>query len=345
MRQRSFIVVAVAVAVLVLGAVGVYAYDKTRDDLIAKGVTAGGVDLSGLHPQAAREKLQRELANPLRKPLYVKYAGTRYKLSARKAAVHVDVDTMVEHALAESRKGNVVSRTTRAITGGSVHASVPMAITYSKPAVRRFAAKVKGKVDRDARDANIDVTGGEVVKVDSQAGRKLDAGTLQRQIGTELVQATADHRVKPVVHKVDPKVTTEELAKRYPRVITINRGAFKLTLYHDLKPVKTYTIAVGRQGLETPAGRYDIQDKQVNPSWHVPNSAWAGDLAGKVIPPGPQDPIKARWMGIAGGAGIHGTDEVGSLGSAASHGCIRMAIPDVEALFDKVEVGDAVFIA
>jgi lipoprotein-anchoring transpeptidase ErfK/SrfK len=148
-----------------------------------------------------------------------------------------------------------------------------------------------------------------------------------------------------VVDKVQPKVTTKELAKRYPRVITINRGAFKLTLYHDLKPVKTYTIAVGRQGLETPAGRYNIQDKQINPSWHVPNSAWAGDLAGKVIPPGPQDPIKARWMGIAGGAGIHGTDDVGSLGSAASHGCIRMAIPDVEALFDKVEVGDPVFIA
>jgi lipoprotein-anchoring transpeptidase ErfK/SrfK len=50
-------------------------------------------------------------------------------------------------------------------------------------------------------------------------------------------------------------------------------------------------------------------------------------------------------MGIAGGAGIHGTDDVGSLGTSASHGCIRMAIPDVEALFDQVEVGDAVFIA
>jgi lipoprotein-anchoring transpeptidase ErfK/SrfK len=99
------------------------------------------------------------------------------------------------------------------------------------------------------------------------------------------------------------------------------------------------------QGLETPAGLYHIQDKQVNPSWHVPNSAWAGDLAGKVIPPGPQDPIKARWMGFNGGAGIHGTDVLGSLGSAASHGCVRMAIPDVEALYDQVDVGTPVFVA
>jgi lipoprotein-anchoring transpeptidase ErfK/SrfK len=98
------------------------------------------------------------------------------------------------------------------------------------------------------------------------------------------------------------------------------------------------------QGLETPAGLYDVQDKQVDPSWHVPNSAWAGSLAGQTIPPGPQDPLKARWMGFNGGAGIHGTAESGSLGSAASHGCIRMAVPDVIQLYSQVSVGDPVYI-
>src|SRR3954453_8616367 len=114
MRQRSFIVVAIAVAVLVVGAVGVYAYDKTRDDLIAKGVTAGGIDLGGLHPAAARAKLQRELADPLGKPVTVRYAGRQYKLSAARAHVRVDVNAMVDQALADSRKGNLITRTTRA---------------------------------------------------------------------------------------------------------------------------------------------------------------------------------------------------------------------------------------
>ena len=70
-------------------------------------------------------------------------------------------------------------------------------------------------------------------------------------------------------------------------------------------------------------------------------------LRGKTIPPGPDDPIKARWMGIFGGAGIHGVDpsEYGSLGSAASHGCVRMRITDVIELFDRVEVGTPVHIA
>ena len=108
---------------------------------------------------------------------------------------------------------------------------------------------------------------------------------------------------------VEPKVTTEELAKKYPAILVVDRGAFKLTLYKDLKLAKTYGIAVGQVGLETPAGLYHIQNKAINPAWRVPNSAWAGDLAGTVIPGGtPQNPLKARWMGIFDGAGIHGTD-------------------------------------
>ena len=125
--------------------------------------------------------------------------------------------------------------------------------------------------------------------------------------------------------------------KKYPAVIIVNRSAFQLTLYKNLAPVKTYGIAVGQVGLETPAGLYNIQNKAVDPDWHVPNSAWAGDLAGTVVPgTDPSNPIKARWMGIYAGAGIHGTDADGSIGTAASHGCIRMRIPDVIELYDQV---------
>ena len=127
-----------------------------------------------------------------------------------------------------------------------------------------------------------------------------------------------------------PKVTTSQLSAKYPLVITVDRSNFRLTLFKDLRPVKSYPIAVGQAGLETPAGLYSIQDKQVNPSWHVPNSDWAGDLAGTTIPPGPDNPITA---------------EPGSLGSSPSHGCVRMAIADVIELFDRVTVGTPVFIA
>jgi lipoprotein-anchoring transpeptidase ErfK/SrfK len=345
MRQRSFIVIAVVLAVLVLGAVAVYAYDSSRKDTIAGGVTAGGVDISGMKPKAAQEKLDRELAAPLQKTVYVKFAHKRYKLTPEKAQVHVDTHGMVQEALAASRKGNILSRTTRELTGGSVHKSIPLEVSYSRKAVAKFTKRLQKKIDTPARDATIDISSSGIQKLDSRTGLKVDLAALRAQIGDELVQSTADHKVRAPVDKLKPKVTTDELAQKYPTVIIVNRSGFQLTLYKHLAVEKTYRIAVGRQGLETPAGRYNIQDKQVNPSWHVPNSAWAGDLAGKVIPPGPQDPLKARWMGIAGGAGIHGTDAIGSLGTAASHGCIRMAIPDVIELFDKVDVGDPVYIS
>jgi lipoprotein-anchoring transpeptidase ErfK/SrfK len=252
---------------------------------------------------------------------------------------------MVQQALEESHKGNLLSRTARAITGGSVHVRIPVNVAYSQSAVDSFVNGLRKRLDQPARDASISFAGGQIQKVDSQTGRKLDSEALKSKVQAELVEATADHKVRAPVHSIKAKVSTSDLAKKYPTVVIVNRGGFQLTLYKNLQVARTYRIAVGRQGLETPAGLYNIQDKQVNPSWHVPNSSWAGSLAGKVIPPGPQDPIKARWMGIAGGAGIHGTDDVGSLGSAASHGCIRMAIPDVIALFDQVQVGDPVFIS
>ena len=75
-------------------------------------------------------------------------------------------------------------------------------------------------------------------------------------------------------------------------------------------------MAVGAVGFDTPAGLYHIQNKAVDPAWHVPNSDWAGDLAGTVVPGGTaENPLKARWLGIFDGAGIHGTDQTYSLGT------------------------------
>jgi lipoprotein-anchoring transpeptidase ErfK/SrfK len=142
-------------------------------------------------------------------------------------------------------------------------------------------------------------------------------------------------------------VTTAELADKYPAVVVVNRGAFKLTLYKDLKPAKTYSVAIGQAGYDTPTGLYSVQNKAVNPAWTMPDSDWvAPDDRGRVVPGGtPENPLKARWLGIYNGAGIHGTDAEGSIGSAASHGCIRMRIPEVVELYDQVPVGAPVYIA
>jgi lipoprotein-anchoring transpeptidase ErfK/SrfK len=161
------------------------------------------------------------------------------------------------------------------------------------------------------------------------------------------VLPAADRVVEVSTSEVQPEVSREELATKYPYVITVNRPSFELRFWKNLRLVKTYKVAVGATGYDTPSGLYHVQNKAVNPAWTMPNSDWvAAADRGKVVPGGvPENPLKARWMGIYDGAGIHGTDSVGSLGSAASHGCIRMAIPDVVELYDQVPVATPVYIA
>ncbi len=106
-----------------------------------------------------------------------------------------------------------------------------------------------------------------------------------------------------------------------------------------------YKIAVGKAGNKTAAGRYKSVEKTVDPEWHAPNKAWAGELAGQTIPAGdPRNPLEARWLGFADGQGIHGTKDIQSLGTAASHGCIRMSVRAVKQLYRQVKVGTPVFL-
>lgn len=345
MRSRRIVIGLGLAAVVLALAGGAWAYDHGKRDTIASGVRVGGVDVGGMSAGAARAKLERALLARLRRSVVAVYAGRRIALSARGAGVAVNLDGAVDDALARSRSGSLFARVGREISGGSVHADVQPRVVYSAAAVDRFVAQVGGAFDRAPRDASLAFATTSLRPVTGQAGVTVQRAALRRAVVHALTTADAPHTVAVRARTVEPKVSTAQLAARYPTVITVDRAAFRLHLWKNLRMVKTYVIAVGRAGLETPAGVYTINDKQVNPSWHVPNSAWAGKLAGKVIPPGPDDPIKARWMGIYDGAGIHGTDELSSLGSAASHGCIRMAIPDVIDLYDRTPLGTTVYIA
>ncbi len=343
MRTKTFAILAAVVVVVLLGAAGAtYAYDQSREDTIADGVTVAGVPVGGLTADEARSKLQDEVAGDLERSIAVKSAGRKFNLSAQDAGVEVDVGGMVAAALVASREGNIFSRVYRDVTGGSEDVDVPTAVGYSQTAVNQLVARVIKGVDRPARDASVTFPALEPVK--EQDGLEVKKAELRDEIVAAL--QSPDQRVvaAPVV-RTKPKITTAQVAQRYPTLLIVDRNNFQLKLYKDLKLKKEYSIAVGQVGLETPAGLYHIQNKGENVPWNVPNSAWAGDLAGTTVPGGvPENPLKARWMGIFDGAGIHGTDQTGSLGTAASHGCVRMAIPDVIELYDQVPVGAPIYI-
>ena len=343
MGRKTQIGIVVGLVLLLLGAGAVYAWDSAKKDEIAKGVTIGGVDVGGRTTDEAKALVEADLVDPLDKPVTVNYGKDHFTLDADELGIRADVDGMVDAALAASQEGGLPTRVWRYATGGEVDENIEPQIVYSHQTLDDFISGVQQNVDQPAVDASVTPTGDSLDPVPGQDGVKVRTDQLRADL-EQAVQSPNSRTVEAKVDKVKPEVTTSELAARYPHYIVIDRTAFQLRLYVNLELAKTYTIAVGAVGYDTPPGLYDIQSKQVNPTWYVPDEAWAGDLAGTTVPPGPGNPLVARWMGFNGGAGIHGTDDIGSLGSAASHGCIRMAPTDVIDLYDRVDVGDPVYI-
>ena len=288
--------------------------------------------------------MRRQLLAPLKRSLEVTYDGETWRLSDVKLKVRADISRAVGQAVAASREGGLPSRLVRYATGGEVDESIAAGIEYSRSAINRFVRHVAAEINRDPVDAAVEPGADELVVVESKPGRKLRDNKLTRELELAVGNGAAGYTVVAAVHETKPEVTTTAVSSRYPSYLTLDRDSYTLRLWKGLDLAETYTVAVGQEGLETPEGIYEIETKEENPTWFVPESDWAGDLAGQTIPPGPSNPIKARWMAIYEGAGIHGTEETESLGSAASHGCVRMAIADVEELYDEVEVGTPIFI-
>jgi lipoprotein-anchoring transpeptidase ErfK/SrfK len=346
---RRVIWIPAVLVVLLLGAVVVAmnVYDHKQRDRVAPGIAIGGIPIGGLKAADAKAKVSNQLHAPLNQDVVITAAGHRYTLAAEQLRRRVDVDGLVDEAVRMSHRGGIVHRTLHSLKKTPVHANLPIEVDYAKSAVTRVARRVGADIDRDPVDATVTPDASGLKEESGRDGVKVAQASLRRKLNSALAKP---HEVKTVharVTPVKPKVTTGVLAKKYPSYIIVDRKHFTLRLYRNLKLDRTYPIAVGRQGLETPAGLYDVQWRETNPSWHVPNSAWAGDLAGKTIPPGPDDPIKARWMAFNGGAGIHGIDpsEYSSIGHNASHGCVRMRIPDVIDVYDKTDVGTPVYVA
>jgi L,D-transpeptidase catalytic domain/Putative peptidoglycan binding domain len=343
MGRKSKIAALAAVLVAALVAAGAYLYDRSQEGRIASGVTIDGIDVGGMDADEAEAKVRHQLLRPLDRPLRAAYHDRVWKLPPQALKVRADIDRAVAEAVEVSDEGDLPTRLGRYLGGDELEVDIAAEVAYSRSAVNKFVRRVADDLDRAPRDASVSPGSDALEVVASRPGRKLRDVRLTREL-REAVLGGGDRTVEVRVHETAPEVTTAEVASRYPSYLTLDRADFTLRLWKDLELAETYTVAVGQEGLETPEGLYAIEVKEENPIWHVPESDWAGDLAGQTIPPGPSNPIKARWMAIYEGAGIHGTEETESLGSAASHGCVRMAIADVEELYDEVEVGTPIFI-
>jgi lipoprotein-anchoring transpeptidase ErfK/SrfK len=341
-NRTALIGTGAAVAAVVVFVLTILVIDGTRKEAIADGVRIGSVDVGGMGRGEARALVQRKLGPTVGKRIEVVFDGQHFVLRPAIAKARLDADASVDAAL--DRSGS--NPFSRVLGGGDGSGTVTPRVSFARPAVEAYAARIAKRVDRPARDADIDWRNGKLDRTRARPGVEVQTPQLVERLVARIANPGPKPRVVvPVKVTERPDRTFVDLAKRYPRVIAVDRDHKVLRLYKNLMLAHRYKIAVGQAGLETSAGRYKIQEKIVDPAWHVPKSSWAGALAGRTIPAGdPQNPLEARYMGFHDGEGIHGTAELSSLGSAASHGCIRMAVPDVKQLYDEVRVGTPVFV-
>jgi lipoprotein-anchoring transpeptidase ErfK/SrfK len=310
-RLSIAVLLSVGLVALVSGPAG--AQEATA---IPTGVTIGGLDVGGLTPEAATAAVEQAFQSPL----VLRLGATEITVTPDVLGAVPVIDKAVERALAAT-PGTPVSLGVT-VNGGTA----------------AFVAQLAQRFNRPAVDAKLSLRNLRPWLSKERAGLKLSQRRAVHDINVQLA-AVVRQPVTLVQDRVRPTITRSNFGP----VIVIRRQSNRLFLYQGTKYRRFFAVATGQSQYPTPLGRFKIVVKWRNPWWYPPNSPWAQGQ--KPIPPGPENPLGTRWMGLsAPGVGIHGTPSDASIGYSVSHGCIRMHIPEAEWLFNHVEIGTTVFI-
>lgn len=289
-----------------------------RPQLIAPGVTVGNVSVGWLRSKEATELIQKTFTRPL--------------------VLVVDSEHRIRVAPQDLGARAKIAKAIRRARSARPSAAIPLDVDVSRPTLRRYVGRLSGRIDRLPVDAGVVLRGIKPRLIEAADGRTLKRLRLGLSLRIALAKQARDPIAIPfAVSK--PKVRTAKLGAS----IVILRGSNELLLYEKERLVHRFGVATGQPSYPTPTGDFEIANMQRDPWWYPPPSPWAADA--DPVPPGPGNPLGTRWMGLSVPyVGIHGTPDAASIGYSASHGCIRMRIPDAEWLFQRVKLGTPVFI-
>jgi hypothetical protein len=341
MRRLLLVLLIVAIPGIALGSLA-YA-DHHASGELAPGVSVAHIPVGGLTQAQAVERLRQRYATPAGRPVHVTVGDRVFTLTPEQAGARIDLAGAVARAYEAGRGGNLISRGWRAVTGAKVRHDEPAPITVDRRRIRSFVGDVHAAVSYRPVDAQLTLDVEHVSVSPSKPGRRLGGREdLVNRIARSLRDPAATRALRANTVDVPAEVTEAELP---PVAVTVSREEKKVRVFKDGKLVTSYGVAVGEPRYPTPMGRFSVQGMQKDPPWNVPQSDWAGDMAGQTIPGGdPRNPLVARWIGFNGSVGFHGTKSLESLGHAASHGCVRMNPSDVIDLFERVQVGTPVLV-
>ena len=341
---RRGLLVAIAV-LLVFGFIASLAirYDRSHSDELLPGVMIGSVAAGDQDADAIVSRFDERLADLGREEVRIAAGPKQTTLTLAQMGLRSDAEQAVAKAQDKAEDMGLISRLSHRLRDKPVRQSYPVSYHVDRAAVRKALAGLEAEVERAPVDAKIDTSTGLVRIIPAVDGRGLD---LDR--ATELTFDLGEKRANGLSSETEvnaPLVTKKPNVTGYEDVILVRAAENKLYHYENGNLSGTYTVATGTAKYPTPKGNFKIVLKRRLPTWVNPDPGGWGKSLPKSIPPGPDNPLGTRALNLnSPGIRIHGTKNVRSLGTAASHGCIRMAMSDVEALFEKVDVNTPVII-
>jgi lipoprotein-anchoring transpeptidase ErfK/SrfK len=332
----------VTVAVLALFSVGftwAAIDDYTSSTIMPKGASVGGVSVGGLAYSAAVKVVEDRVEAPMLTTMKVDVDGSRITLDPS-TFIKVDVKAMLEKAAQAREDSTLPERVWQRLTGATVGHNVSSIVSVDTTSVVAWVKKLRRRVTTAAVDASVGVTGSTIHFGAAKAGSTIGVKTTVAALTTALRDGTKSVQIATI--PLQPKITDQNLGK----TILVSRSKTTLTLYNGTKIEKVYRVAVGMPKYPTPLGHFKIVRKVKLPTWYNNGAAWAASMPA-YIAPGPNNPLGTRALYLnSPGIRIHGvpSSENWSIGSPASHGCMRMHRADVEDLYPRVPVGTQVFI-
>jgi lipoprotein-anchoring transpeptidase ErfK/SrfK len=300
---------------------------------LPSGSTIAGVAVGDLGPKRAKAAVQEGLRHTYERRIFVKGRGKRLILGTSRLGQTIHYDRMVRVAFDQAAKSNgqpVTVRLDRSLNRGKLRAAIGL---------------IGARIDKPARNASVRLGVRKPSIRKPRNGLAVHRVKLRRALVDEILRPNQTRLVRVSLVRTRPRIGIDRLRSIYHTYISVDRSSFRLRLFKRLRRVRTYGVAVGMAGHGTPGGLRRVQSKDWNPAWHVPNSSWAGSLRGQTIPPGdPRNPLRVVFMSLGGAIGIHGTSEPWSIGTRASHGCIRMRSGDVRNLANRTPIGTPVLI-
>ena len=333
-------VVVLALSLIAGGAAyATYRYDVSTSDRIMPGVSIDGIDVGGMTRGQAVAAVKRDASAVLGGPLTVSAAGESWTVTPAELGMHADVDGAVARAFSLADRLSLLSRVWHRARQEPLGARIELPYRYDDQAIQSFVHRVWTAIHIPAVDARVALVDDEVMMRKAHEGRDLLLGGAIDRIRTALEeQASA---VELPVKTVPPQVPNRDVGK----TIVVDLSDLSLTLYDGFQAEKEYPVATAAPGYVTPVGTWKVVNKVENPTWYNPAPDTWGAGEPLVIPPGPGNPLGTRALYLnAPGIRIHGTYSSDSIGTHASHGCIRMYISDSEELYPLVPIGTTVLI-